>query len=596
MRISLFISFIVLVSGSGFVYSDSDVIFNYYEMGSGFGPFSTPDEYVEEKNKLLQASYEECKLGEAHVCVKFEITSYEPDPNYLLINGKSILFNINRSAYYWYRERTGEFYPSVGPLGLYANISCAGTDILFQEEPSVYVCLSKVCTVPSYLNKASGMCEERCPIGSDPKTCELPPSQPSCTTVTPHPISLIDGQKWLRESIYQSSYSDGLSIAYHYNNHANNRFTAYGYRPQFTAGTYVVRSYNPGYVLDKTYVYQGRVYTTLTETQTQAIATHWKHSFDYTVVKTDSGFTLFTPNGSYTQFNISGRSVQYPSQKLSAVNNGYVLSKGTQSFTFNSDGQLIELKEPNRVVEVTYADQQQTLALTKNGQLIETVTIEYDTEHRATRFTFETGHVELAWDTSLTSLTYFDSSGSQYKKRSFNYDDERFPESVTSIDDDYGSGPEQYAYFEYNDEGKAVMSSLAGDVDRLEVEYPTNYQRIVTNSQGYQKKFYLTENDRFRKLAKVEGEATVSCEPSSAEYQYDNDGNLIQSVVNGVTTQYEYENSFETKRVEAVGTENEQVIEIERNSIGLPVLIKAGNDKAISYDQNHRVNKEMILE
>jgi hypothetical protein len=379
-------------------------------------------------------------------------------------------------------------------LIFYYGVECDG---LLDEN---YGCLQLECPEPSIYNKSNKLCEERCPIGSDPETCALPPPQPNCSTVTAHPISLIDGQKWLREPVYQSSYPDGLIITYHYNNHANTRFTAYGYRPQFTAGTYVVRSYEPMYKPFSGHVYPKKAYSSVTETQTQAIATHWKHNYDYTLVKTDSGFTLFTPNGSYTQFNAAGRSVQYPSQKLSEIDNGYALTKGTQSFTFNSDGQLIELKEPNRVIEVTYDDQQQTLTLIKNGHHIETVTIEYDTEHRATRFTFGTGHVELAWDSSLTSLTYFDSSGNQYKKRSFNYEDERFPESVTSIDDDYGSGPEQYAYFEYNDEGKAVMSSLAGDVDRLEVEYPSNYQRIVTNSQGYQKKYYLTENDQFRKL------------------------------------------------------------------------------------------------
>jgi hypothetical protein len=445
------------------------------------------------------------------------------------------------------------------------------------------ICKVNECLPPTIYNEESGYCEERCPVGSKSKDCMYPPEEQSCKTLSNNPINFLNGQKWLREVIYSSVYPVGIEIYYHYNNHGNSKFSAYGYRPQFISGTYVYRRYRPAARPLVNQYYIKPTYSQINNQQLKAIATHWKHSYDYTLVKTDSGFTLFTPNGSYTQFNASGRSVQYPSQKLSEINNGYALSKGTQSFTFNSDGQLIELKEPNRVIEVTYADQQQTLTLKKNNQLIETVTIDYDTEHRTTRFTFETGHVELEWAASLTSLTYFDSSGNQYKKRSFNYDDERFPESVTSIDDDYGSGPEQYAYFEYNSEGKAVMSSLAGDVDRLEVEYPTNYQRIVTNSQGYQKKYFLTENDQFRKLARVEGEATVSCEPSSAEYQYDNDGNLIQSIVNGLTTQYEYENGFETKRIEGADTESQRIVEIERNNEGLPYLIKDSSNTSIIY-------------
>jgi hypothetical protein len=47
-------------------------------------------------------------------------------------------------------------------------------------------CLYRECPSPSTFNASNQLCEERCPIGSDPETCALPPPQPNCSTVTAH--------------------------------------------------------------------------------------------------------------------------------------------------------------------------------------------------------------------------------------------------------------------------------------------------------------------------------------------------------------------------------------------------------------------------
>jgi hypothetical protein len=100
---------------------------------------------------------------------------------------------------------------------------------------------------PSIYKKSTGLCDERCSIGSDPEICTLLALQSSCITVMAHSISLVDSQQRLHESVYQSSYPSILSISYHNNNRANTRFTPYSYRSQFTAGANVVRFKEPMY-------------------------------------------------------------------------------------------------------------------------------------------------------------------------------------------------------------------------------------------------------------------------------------------------------------------------------------------------------------
>jgi YD repeat-containing protein len=96
-----------------------------------------------------------------------------------------------------------------------------------------------------------------------------------------------------------------------------------------------------------------------------------------------------------------------------------------------------------------------------------------------------------------------------------------------------------------------------------------------------------------RKVAKVEGHPTSSCEGANKSYSYDANGNVISRTDwNGVTTTYTYDmdRNLELSRTEAAGTPQERTITTEWHpDFRLPVKItEPSKITSFSYDAQGR--------
>ena len=170
--------------------------------------------------------------------------------------------------------------------------------------------------------------------------------------------------------------------------------------------------------------------------------------------------------------------------------------------------------------------------------------------------------------TRITDAT----NGTATTARDFSYADNRWPASITKIHtvSNIASNTKiLYAEFKYDDQGRAIYSSLANGAEAVAVEYTNNLTRTVTNTLGKDATYTFEFIDGVKKLKKVVGEPTSNCLRSEVEYIYNMDGTVFEKKQNGKTTRYtQYDSQKrELQRIEAFGTPESRVISTEWHPI-----------------------------
>ncbi len=108
--------------------------------------------------------------------------------------------------------------------------------------------------------------------------------------------------------------------------------------------------------------------------------------------------------------------------------------------------------------------------------------------------------------------------------REYHYEDARHPTYLTGIT----IGGQRFATYGYNGDGKGVLSTHAGNADKVTLDYPRPGQTIVTNSAGEKTSYrYWLQSDDYQ-LAEVRGPGCAWCGPGDRRYGYNRAGQLVE--------------------------------------------------------------------
>jgi uncharacterized protein RhaS with RHS repeats len=110
--------------------------------------------------------------------------------------------------------------------------------------------------------------------------------------------------------------------------------------------------------------------------------------------------------------------------------------------------------------------------------------------------------------------------------RLYHYEDPRHPTLLTGISI-AGSGSDgklmnqRYATFGYSLDGRGILTTHAGDVDKVTLDYSTGGQTVVTNSLGQQTVYRYAMIGGENRVVEARGPGCALCSPANVRYAYD---------------------------------------------------------------------------
>ncbi|WP_370978292.1 DUF6531 domain-containing protein [Agaribacterium sp. ZY112] len=175
------------------------------------------------------------------------------------------------------------------------------------------------------------------------------------------------------------------------------------------------------------------------------------------------------------------------------------------------------------------------------------------------------------------------------------YEDTRFPSALTARATLAGKKRSSWIY---DAKGRAVSSYLGDGQQRVDIEYADfddaiNPKVNVTNSLGKTTVYHYTTGLLSRRIESIVGQETSNCLESNTSYKYTENGRLSKVTDSrGYVTTYLYnERGLQVKKIQAVGTTEENIIETEWHpTLNLPE--KVTTDTSIStykYDSKGRM-------
>ncbi|MGD9170254.1 MAG: DUF6531 domain-containing protein [Candidatus Thiodiazotropha sp.] len=255
-----------------------------------------------------------------------------------------------------------------------------------------------------------------------------------------------------------------------------------------------------------------------------------KSELNHSVTKTDTGWILKLPKNITETYDGKGRLLSLSNNHITE----HVIYKETQPaisivngtshidrvedeygrrlvFTYNSDGMVSEVSEPN-------------------GN-----TIRYE------------------YTNKLISKVIYSPSVGQSTKREYIYDNPDHPKALTGIIDE---NDVRFATWSYDEQGRAISSEHAEGADRTILTYNDNGTTTVTNPLGKQTTYHFETIHGVRQVVEIEGHPTQSCDGTNRFYRYDDNGFLISKTDwKGTITNYNRDaKGRELVRYEAVGT------------------------------------------
>jgi YD repeat-containing protein len=505
------------------------------------------------------------------------------------------------------------------------------------------------CPSPYKYNRSTRMCEALCEVGEtwNPilKRCESDLVQRNNCTQTAHPIDLLDGAKYRHESVISIGTIFPIDLTFHYNNFRNTEKTVHGaHRPLVASDDYDMvfgSTYNrvvdyyvadqiPPMIAGDSNIDLHNEWGILKTDE--AIANpyrsdalrYWRHNYDESLVPhLDGAFTWLKSNGEDIEFDIAGNNAIYPGLSLTTISaseygyDGHMIRLKTGIHkVFDDRGRLRRVINGNGIYhELLYDENDLLVRITHSlsGHLEFTYT-HYEVSSiyangqperpHLTQIADSAGrHVDIAWADAFTSDQHYyviSSLTAPYATvpttvREFKYLDPRWQASLTDIEDTYDGVHHQYAHFEYDERGRAVLSQLINAIDRVSVEYTDDDTRVVINALGKQSTYRFALSNEVRRLLSITGESTTMCPQSNTEFAYDNSGNIVEKNTNGVITRYQYNSdNLEIQRTEAAGTPSQRTITTTwDNTLRQPLSVSYPN-QTINYtydDQGRQLSR-----
>ncbi|MHA6884818.1 RHS repeat protein [Ralstonia pseudosolanacearum] len=227
-----------------------------------------------------------------------------------------------------------------------------------------------------------------------------------------------------------------------------------------------------------------------------------------------------------------------------------VVDTGTVE-AYDTSGKLQSVRDRNgRTTTLAYNGAGQLTSVTApSGR---SLTFAYDTASRVASVTAPDGAVTgYGYNSAgmLSSITRPDGAVRQYL-----YEDSRFPTALTGIVDENGN---RYATYAYDDQGRAISSTLAGGANAYQFQYADNYQTTVTDPTGKTSVYTFLKQNGVLLPTAISAPCGL-CGSTRSSSSYDANNNLVQETdYNGTVTTHAYDSQKrETQRVDGVGTAN----------------------------------------
>ncbi|MHA6883003.1 RHS repeat protein [Ralstonia pseudosolanacearum] len=217
--------------------------------------------------------------------------------------------------------------------------------------------------------------------------------------------------------------------------------------------------------------------------------------------------------------------------------------------TYDSVGKLQSVRERNgRTTTLSYnAANQLTTVTTPSGR---SLSFTYGNQNRVASVSAPDGAItKYGYNIRGMLSTVSHPDG---KTRQYVYEDSRFPTALTGIVDENGS---RYATYAYDDQGRAISSTLAGGANQYQFQYGDNYQTTVTDPTGKTSVYTFLKQNGVLLPASISAPCGL-CGSTRKSSSYDANNNLIQETdYNGTVTSHTYDSQKrETQRVDGSGT------------------------------------------
>ncbi|MGH8655205.1 MAG: hypothetical protein ACREYE_24900 [Gammaproteobacteria bacterium] len=328
------------------------------------------------------------------------------------------------------------------------------------------------------------------------------------------------------------------------------------------------------------------------------------------------------PDGKIKHFNLSGKEIKNVGTSREAVEELMDASGQFQGWRYrtaldetedyDASGRLLRLSDRAGVVQtLSYSDALTPIDIAPGpGSLMRVtdsfgraIAFSYNAQGRIVTLTDPAGGVyRYRYDTNdnLESVHYPDetpSDDSDNPKRSYHYEDSRFPHALTGITDEAGH---RFATYAYDDKGRAILSEHAGGAERVALSYHGDGSTAVTDAQGATRTYTFEIHHGVIKVKSIQGGPCPSCAGESQANTYDANGNVASKTdFNGNITNFTYDlaRNLEASRTEAAGTLEERTTQTQWHAdFRLPLQIDVFDRNnthlkrtALTYDTAGRV-------
>lgn len=328
---------------------------------------------------------------------------------------------------------------------------------------------------------------------TDPSSCPAPGSNSSTLTNAGNPIDVGTGNKFQIEHDFSDALPDGLEF---------------------------VRSYNS---------FHGK--------NDVGMGQDWRHNWLRRIRedKKSGLVTAFRPDGAHFVFQKEATYIAPPGvvDRLEKIAGGWRYSTGRGEVeTYDAAGDLQETRMPSgHTHTLHYGTDKQLVAVTDDrgrqlqfnyrGKHLSSVTLP---SHEQLTFAYDDANrltaVYRRPSGLLASVIHW---GDQPTTRYY-YDDGRFPNALTGLDDATGV---RYASWAYDAIGRAIMSQHGDGAEKISIEYKNETTVVITNAVGHAATYTLEPmGDGRRRVVAITGKAGNSCPQLRQRNHFDKNGFL----------------------------------------------------------------------
>ncbi len=287
---------------------------------------------------------------------------------------------------------------------------------------------------------------------------------------------------------------------------------------------------------------------------------NWQRSLDTSAVTySNAQVTVLRDDGSVYGFRQSGAAwtASGTQDMLSSITDANGKTTGWQYTvvntgaveTYDASGKLQSVRDRNgRTTTLSYnAANQLTTVTAPSGR---SLSFAYDGQNRVASVTAPDGAITGYGYNGAGMLSSVTRPGGAV--RQYVYEDSRFPTALTGIIDENGS---RYATYAYDDQGRAISSTLAGGANQYQFQYGDNYQTTVTDPTGKTSVYTFLKQNGVLLPTSISAPCGL-CGSTRQSSSYDANNNLIQETdYNGTVTTHTYDGQKrEIRRVDGAGT------------------------------------------